>query len=153
MLDKVRMQLCSLFEDSDIQIVAQLVRSLAQCAPHVEAKFRDDCKLCMNIGSKCNSNTNAFSVLLPQLALLCLKNNTCPDVAKKRMLSAALFEAFSAHSCCFLSIETLAEAFVPGLRCLLRDLDPEHAKIAASILKDAETKLAAADSSEGYVST
>ncbi len=83
----------------------------------------------------------SVSVVLRQLALASVRNNGSADAARQRPVAAALFEVYSALSCCFLSADALAEAFLPGLRCLLRDLDAERAKIAASILRDAEQKL------------
>lgn len=44
MMDKVKMQLSSMFEDADASVVAHLVHLIAQSAPTMDANFRDDCK-------------------------------------------------------------------------------------------------------------
>ncbi len=58
-------------------------------------------------------------------------------------LPSAQFEAYSALSCCFLSERALSLHFCPGLRLLLPKLEPQRAKIAKSILAEAEAKIPA----------
>lgn len=91
--------------------------------------------------------------MLPHLAQL-VERNGAPTSRKessavsRAAISAALFDAYSAISCCFLSPAAIADYFIPGLRTLMNGLDPQHVKIAASILRDAENKLAATDQSD-----
>lgn len=44
MMDKVKMQLSSMFEDADASVVSHLVHLIAQSAPTMDSSFRDDCK-------------------------------------------------------------------------------------------------------------
>uniref|UniRef100_A0A914X366 HEAT repeat protein n=1 Tax=Plectus sambesii TaxID=2011161 RepID=A0A914X366_9BILA len=134
MMDKVKMQLSSMFEDTDASVVSHLVHLIAQSAPTMDSNFRDE-------------------FVLPHLSQLVERNASSASKREsssvsRAAVSAALFDAYSAISCCFLSPAATADYFIPGLRALMNGLDPQHVKIAASILRDAENKLAAAEHSD-----
>lgn len=89
-----------------------------------------------------------------QLSIVCAQNSHRQG-ADKSVVAEALLDTYSALSCCFLNPVVISESFIPGLRNLQRDLDPDRAKIAASILREAEAKLSATEMkfrSEGFQS-
>lgn len=87
------------------------------------------------------TESNIVLVLLPRLAVVVATNNHETDANVKQSVAVALFEAYSALSCCFLNRSVILESFLPGAKSLYRDLGPEHANIIASIIRDFETKV------------
>uniref|UniRef100_A0A915IHS6 LisH domain-containing protein n=1 Tax=Romanomermis culicivorax TaxID=13658 RepID=A0A915IHS6_ROMCU len=127
--EKLRMQFSSYFDkshsenDESTEITVQLLRLLAQAAPYIDAYFRDE-------------------YILPQLAIIVARNNLCQYPDLKNIMTASIFECYSALSCCSsLSPNSIRVNFLPGLKNLQKDLDNERSQVANSILKDLELKL------------
>lgn len=66
------------------------------------------------------------------MAIVCARNNASVNGDSKTIIAAALFDAYSALSCCYLSHNAIVESFLPGLKGLLKDLDVERAKVRFS---------------------
>ncbi|CAF1302290.1 unnamed protein product, partial [Didymodactylos carnosus] len=103
----------------------EMIKTFTHIAPHVESKFQED-------------------FILPYLAATASQNNQQQRETKRLETAIYLFEAYSALSCCFHSVESLQNSFLPGLYCLRSDfaqLRPDHVAVIDSITKDLENKL------------
>ncbi|KAK2191356.1 hypothetical protein NP493_53g02002 [Ridgeia piscesae] len=82
------------------------------------------------------------SVVLRRLAIVAASNNHASNIACRKEVAMQLFEAYSALSCCFISDQLISMALLPGLRCLLRDMEqvaPDHAAVVASMIREFES--------------
>ncbi|KAI0238116.1 hypothetical protein LSAT2_011253 [Lamellibrachia satsuma] len=80
-------------------------------------------------------------VVLPRLAIVAASNNHAGNIACRKEIAMQLFEAYSALSCCFISDHLISVALLPGLRCLLRDMEqvaPDHAAVVTSMIREFE---------------
>lgn len=128
-LDKVYMQFQAFMDDplyKDHHLVhIELVRTFGKIGPNAEPKFRDD-------------------FILPRLTALAVQNQLTANEARKADVALQLFEAYSAISCCFISDQLVQEVMLPGLRCLLQDLQlvaPDHVNVVTSMIREFEDKL------------
>ncbi|XP_059148848.1 RAB11-binding protein RELCH-like isoform X1 [Physella acuta] len=130
-LDRVYMQLQMFFDEPAYRdqhaVHVELIRTLARCGPSAEPKFRDE-------------------FILPRLAAMATANNNRTNDTKRTDIAMQLFEAYSALSCCFLSEQLIAEAMLPGLRCLKLDMEAiaaDHQEVVAAMIRDYQNKLEA----------
>lgn len=128
-LDKVYMQFQAFMDDplyKDHHLVhIELVRTFGKIGPNAEPKFRDD-------------------FILPRLTALAVQNQLTANETRKADVALQLFEAYSAMSCCFISDQLVQEVMLPGLRCLLQDLQlvaPDHVNVVTSMIREFEDKL------------
>uniref|UniRef100_A0A2C9KJR6 Uncharacterized protein n=1 Tax=Biomphalaria glabrata TaxID=6526 RepID=A0A2C9KJR6_BIOGL len=71
-------------------------------------------------------------------------NNHVTNETKRTDIAKQLFEAYSAISCCFLSQQLVAEAMLPGLKCLKQDMEAlgaEHLEVVNAMIRDYQSKL------------
>ncbi|XP_012937073.1 RAB11-binding protein RELCH homolog [Aplysia californica] len=130
-LDRVYMQLQMFFDEPSYRdqhaVHVELISTLARCGPSAEPKFRDE-------------------FILPRLAAMASANNNMGNETKRTDIAMQLFEAYSALSCCSLSEQLIAEAMLPGLRCLKADMEAiaaEHQEVVSAMLRDYQQKLEA----------
>ncbi|PIK42357.1 hypothetical protein BSL78_20800 [Apostichopus japonicus] len=128
-VERVFAQFQSFLDDplnkDELIIMKKTILTMGQVGPASEPRFRDE-------------------FILPRLTAIAHGNCNVVEEWKKREIAMALFEAYSALSCCFISVELIQSAMLPGLRCLKRDLDllsPEHAAVVGSMMKDLENKV------------
>ncbi|KAJ8042040.1 hypothetical protein HOLleu_13006 [Holothuria leucospilota] len=128
-VERVFTQFQSFLDDplnkDELIIIKKTILTMGQVGPASEPKFRDE-------------------FILPRLTAIAYGNCNVVEEWKKREVAMALFEAYSALSCCFISAELIQSAMLPGLRCLKRDLDllsPEHAAVVGSMMRDLENKV------------
>ncbi|XP_055891966.1 RAB11-binding protein RELCH homolog isoform X3 [Biomphalaria glabrata] len=128
-LDRVYMQLQMFFDEPIYRdqhtVHVELIRTLARCGPSAEPKFRDE-------------------FILPRLAAMASANNHVTNETKRTDIAKQLFEAYSAISCCFLSQQLVAEAMLPGLKCLKQDMEAlgaEHLEVVNAMIRDYQSKL------------
>ncbi|GFR99852.1 LisH domain and HEAT repeat-containing protein KIAA1468 homolog [Elysia marginata] len=74
-------------------------------------------------------------------------NNQTGNQTKRSDIAAQLFEAYSALSCCSLSEQLIAEALLPGLRCLLLDMEAlgeaHMQEVVSAMVRDYQSRLEA----------
>ncbi|XP_054716426.1 RAB11-binding protein RELCH homolog [Uloborus diversus] len=129
LLEKVHLQLQTFLDDPmywDQHLLhVEVIKTFAKVGPNTEPKFRDE-------------------FVLPRLAALAAKNNSTTNETKKMDIALALLEAYTAMSCCFMSDQLIAEAFLPGLRCLKADFQVialEYEDAVNNMIQEFETKL------------
>ncbi|XP_035218568.1 RAB11-binding protein RELCH homolog isoform X2 [Stegodyphus dumicola] len=129
LLEKVHLQLQTFLDDPmywDQHLLhVEVIRTFAKVGPNTEPKFRDE-------------------FVLPRLAALAAKNNSTTNETKKMDIALALLEAYTAMSCCFMSDQLIAEAFLPGLHCLKSDFQViahEYEDAINSMIQEFEAKL------------
>eukprot|EP00057_Strongylocentrotus_purpuratus_P021252 XP_011675726.1 PREDICTED: lisH domain and HEAT repeat-containing protein KIAA1468 homolog [Strongylocentrotus purpuratus] len=113
-LDRVYTQFQTFLDDTNYTqehaLMVQVIHTLGKIGPNSEPKFRDE-------------------FILPRLAAMAYTNSHSTNDANRAEVAMALFEAYSAISCCFLSVDLIRDAMLPGLRCLRKDMEtvlPEH---------------------------
>jgi hypothetical protein len=139
-LDKVYMQLQSLMDDpayrDEHSLRLALIRALGHAGPAAEPRFRDD-------------------FILPRLTAMAVQNSATAvtDMSSRRSdISLALYDAYSAISCCFVGDQLISEVLLPGLRCLHRDLQqmvPDYANVVSSMIHEFEDRINAVSSGGG----
>ncbi|KAK3746894.1 hypothetical protein RRG08_030305 [Elysia crispata] len=86
-------------------------------------------------------------LILPRLAGMAASNNQTGNQTKRSDIAGQLFEAYSALSCCSLSEQLIAEALLPGLRCLLLDMEAlgeaHMQEVVSAMVKDYQSRLEA----------
>ncbi|KAH9515547.1 hypothetical protein Btru_011368 [Bulinus truncatus] len=89
-----------------------------------------------------------LGIILPRLAAMASANNHVTNETKRTDIAKQLFEAYSAISCCYappvLSEQLVAEAMLPGLRCLKLDMEAlgaEHLEVVNAMIRDYQSKL------------
>ncbi|GIY63229.1 RAB11-binding protein RELCH homolog [Caerostris darwini] len=129
LLEKAHMQLQTFLDDQLYRdqhlLYVEVIRTFAKIGPNTEPKFRDE-------------------FVLPRLTALAAENNSTTNETKKMDIALALLEAYTAMSCCFMSEQLIAEAFLPGLRCLKLDLEviaQEYVDSVTNIIQEFEAKL------------
>ncbi|XP_063951492.1 RAB11-binding protein RELCH-like isoform X1 [Lytechinus pictus] len=128
-LDRVYTQFQTFLDDTNYtqehSLMVQVIHTLAKIGPNAEPKFRDE-------------------FILPRLAAMAYTNSQSTNDVNRAEVAMALFEAYSAISCCFLSVDLIRDAMLPGLRCLRKDMEtvlPEHEGVVSSMIKDFEAKI------------
>ncbi|XP_030831289.1 RAB11-binding protein RELCH homolog isoform X1 [Strongylocentrotus purpuratus] len=128
-LDRVYTQFQTFLDDTNYTqehaLMVQVIHTLGKIGPNSEPKFRDE-------------------FILPRLAAMAYTNSHSTNDANRAEVAMALFEAYSAISCCFLSVDLIRDAMLPGLRCLRKDMEtvlPEHEGVVSSMIKDFESKI------------
>ncbi|GFV50542.1 RAB11-binding protein RELCH homolog [Trichonephila clavipes] len=129
LLEKAHLQLQTFLDDQLYRdqhlLYVEVIRTFAKVGPNTEPKFRDE-------------------FVLPRLTALAAENNSTTNETKKMDIALALLEAYTAMSCCFMSEQLIAEAFLPGLRCLKSDLEviaQEYVDSVNSMIQEFEAKL------------
>ncbi|KAG8189556.1 hypothetical protein JTE90_026600 [Oedothorax gibbosus] len=129
LLEKAHLQLQTFLDDQMYRdqhlLYVEVIRTFAKIGPNTEPKFRDE-------------------FVLPRLTALAAENNSTTNETKKMDIAMALLEAYTAMSCCFMSEQLIAEAFLPGLRCLKSDLQQiaqEYEDSVNSMIHEFEGKL------------
>ncbi|CAL1295701.1 unnamed protein product [Larinioides sclopetarius] len=129
LLEKAHMQLQTFLDDQLYRdqhlLYVEIIRTFAKVGPNTEPKFRDE-------------------FVLPRLTALAAENNSTTNETKKMDIALALLEAYTAMSCCFMSEQLIAEAFLPGLRCLKLDLEQiaqEYVDSVNVMIQEFEAKL------------
>ncbi|XP_071495307.1 RAB11-binding protein RELCH homolog [Diadema antillarum] len=128
-LDRVYTQFQTFLDETSHKqehaLIVQVINTLGKIGPNAEPKFRDE-------------------FILPRLAAMAYTNSHSANDANRAEVATALFEAYSAISCCFVSEDLIREAMLPGLRCLRKDMEtvlPEHEGVVSSMIKDFESKI------------
>ncbi|XP_038050849.1 RAB11-binding protein RELCH-like [Patiria miniata] len=139
-LDRVYSQFQTFLDDplykEEYSLLAEVILTFGKVGPNAEPKFRDE-------------------FVLPRLAAIAYTNNNTANETRRSVLAMALFNAYSALSCCFISNDLIWESMLPGLRCLRTDLDivsPEHEAVVASMIKEFEAKLGGKERSSSVTS-
>ncbi|XP_042901909.1 RAB11-binding protein RELCH homolog [Parasteatoda tepidariorum] len=129
LLEKAHLQLQTFLDDQLYRdqhlLYVEVIKTFAKIGPNTEPKFRDE-------------------FVLPRLAALAAENNSTSNETKKMDIALALLEAYTAMSCCFMSEQLIAEAFLPGLRCLKSDVQQiahEYEDTINSMIQEFEAKL------------
>lgn len=82
--------------------------------------------------------------VLPHLAAIAAKNNQESNRTKRSDLAFEMLNTFTNLSFCYIHESLLQSAFIPGLRCLQRDIEklhPEFVFRVEKLMKDMEGKL------------
>lgn len=129
-LDKLYLQLHSLFDDSlhrgVYDVILQLIHTLSHALTNIETAFREN-------------------FVLPRFAMLADHSNKMTDVDVKRKVCAALLDGYNVVMCCTISKHVIMGAVLPGVRCLLSDIEvisPESTPTVQGIISELESKLA-----------
>lgn len=110
----------------------RMIKLLSEVTPKADPKF-------------CNE------FVLPHLAAITAKNNQESNKTKRSDLALEMLNTFTNLSFCFIPESLLQSAFVPGLRCLQRDIEKLHPECVVRVeklIKDMEAKLDSKMSSE-----
>ncbi|GFO28809.1 lish domain and heat repeat-containing protein kiaa1468 homolog [Plakobranchus ocellatus] len=80
-------------------------------------------------------------------------NNQASNQTKRSDIAGQLFEAYSALSCCSLGEQLIAEALLPGLRCLLVDMEAlgegHMQEVVSAMVRDYQGRLEARSHTTG----
>ncbi|CAM1310177.1 KIAA1468 (predicted), partial [Pycnogonum litorale] len=135
-LDKVKMQFQTFLDDSLLRdhhhLHLELIRTFASISTHLEPVFREE-------------------FILPRLAAMALRNNNSANETRRMDVAVALLEAYNALSCCSFSEQIISQALLPGLQCLLTDVQavaPEHENNVVSMICEFESKIDVSKTSE-----
>nr|XP_018668538.1 RAB11-binding protein RELCH isoform X1 [Ciona intestinalis] len=102
-----------------------IVSSSTKVAATAHPKFRDE-------------------FILPHLVAIAASNNQHTDSSKRSEIATLLLEAYTTLSCCFIASNLLQGSFLPGLKCLLTDMEALHKDrtgVVSSLISEVEQKL------------
>ncbi|XP_078488397.1 RAB11-binding protein RELCH homolog isoform X2 [Ciona intestinalis] len=102
-----------------------IVSSSTKVAATAHPKFRDE-------------------FILPHLVAIAASNNQHTDSSKRSEIATSLLEAYTTLSCCFIASNLLQGSFLPGLKCLLTDMEALHKDrtgVVSSLISEVEQKL------------
>ncbi|XP_071784644.1 RAB11-binding protein RELCH homolog [Asterias amurensis] len=140
-LDRVYSQFQTFLDDpvykEEYRLLEEVIRTFGKVGPNAEPKFRDE-------------------FMLPRFAAIAYTNNNTTHEKRRSTIAMALFSAYSALSCCFISNDLIWESMLPGLRCLRQDLEvvsPEHEVVVGSMIKEFEAKLGGKERSSSVTSS
>ena len=129
--EKIQLQIKTFMGDqtstfNNNNIILEIVKVLGKIGPRIDAKLRDD-------------------FVLPRLTTLAIKNQITQNLDPKFKLDITLklLDAFISALCCYVDDKISREVILPGLRCLLHDIQnvaPNRADVVSSMIRELEEK-------------
>lgn len=129
--DKIQIQIKTFMGDqsstfNNNNIILEIIKVLGKIGPRIDAKLRDE-------------------FVLPRLTTLAIKNQITQNLDPNFKLDVTLklLDAFISALCCYVDDKISHEVILPGLRCLLHDIQnvaPNRADVVSSMIRELEEK-------------